>query len=128
MTACCTMCLKAIAAKGSRHTNLLLHRQKKHPIEWDNLCALLNEQNCSSPSTATKKQPAVVETFSNCTQYEKKGVQWNTITDTAKCKRYGSGRQACLPCQKISSEEQDVSFCVGKKKCGYFYKHYNWFT
>lgn len=81
------------------------HLQKKHSVKWENLCAPQNEQNGSA---AAKNQLFRVETCSNCTPYEKKGVRWKVITDAAAMYiaremvpiYAGGGRQACLPWQK----------------------------
>lgn len=76
----CKVCL-AVATKGSCTTNLLQHLKQRHAAEWERCCSLRKEQDRGSPSTATTKQPSVLETFTNCIPYDKKGARWKAITD-----------------------------------------------
>lgn len=76
----CKVCL-AVATKGSCTTNLLQHLKQRHAAEWERCCSLRKEQDRGSPSTATTKQPSVLETFTNCIPYDKKGARWKVITD-----------------------------------------------
>lgn len=77
----CKVCLKAVATKGSSTTNLLQHLKQRHAAEWERCCSLRKEQDRSSPSTATTKQTTVLETFTNCIPYDKKGARWKAATD-----------------------------------------------
>ena len=79
----CKVCLKAVATKGSSTTNLLQHLKQRHATEWERCVALRLEQDHGSPSNvnATKKQPTVLETFTNCIPYDKKGARWKAVTD-----------------------------------------------
>lgn len=76
----CKVCL-AVATKGSCTTNLLQHLKQRHAAEWERCCSLRKEQDRGSPSTATTKQPSVLETFTNCIPYDNKGARWKAITD-----------------------------------------------
>lgn len=76
----CKVCL-AVATKGSCTTNLLQHLKQRHAAEWERCCSLRKEQDRGSPSPATTKQPSVLETFTNCIPYDKKGARWKAITD-----------------------------------------------
>lgn len=76
----CKVCL-AVATKISCTTNLLQHLKQRHAAEWERCCSLRKEQDRGSPSTATTKQPSVLETFTNCIPYDKKGARWKAITD-----------------------------------------------
>ncbi len=40
-----------------------------------------DEQDRGSTSTPARKQPAVLQTFTNCTRYDKNGARWKAITD-----------------------------------------------
>ncbi|GAA6077528.1 E3 SUMO-protein ligase ZBED1-like [Tachysurus ichikawai] len=69
----CKVCLKSVGSKGSSTTNLLQHLKQRHAVKWERCCALRNEKARGSTNTPAKKQPTVLETFSNCNQYDKKG-------------------------------------------------------
>lgn len=76
----CKVCLKAIATKGNTNS-WLQHIKQRHAPVWERCCSLRNEQDRGSPSTATKKQPTVLETLTNCMPYDKKGARWKAVTD-----------------------------------------------
>ncbi|XP_056111044.1 E3 SUMO-protein ligase ZBED1-like [Rhinichthys klamathensis goyatoka] len=79
----CKVCLKAVATKGSSTTNLFQHLKQRHAAEWEVCASQRNEQDRSSNTdTPAKKQTTVLERFSNCIPYDKKGPRCKTITDS----------------------------------------------
>ena len=74
------MCLKAVSTKGSSTTNLFQNLKQRHAAEWEVCVSQRNEQDSSS-NTPAKKQTTVLERFSKCIPYDKKGPQCKAITD-----------------------------------------------
>lgn len=75
------MCLKAVATKGSSTTNLFQHLKQRHAAEWE-VCASQRREQDRSSHTPAKKQTTILERFSNCNPYDKKGPRWKAITDS----------------------------------------------
>lgn len=77
----CKVCL-AVATKGSCTTNLLQH------LKQTEACCRVGEVLLPTKGTRPRqpkhrhhKQPSVLETFTNCIPYDKKGARWKAITD-----------------------------------------------